>query len=155
MLAKQTENHLIPLIAPVDTAASTVNTDVFDAGECVAVEMQIAFGVITGDTVVVTVEECDDTTPTNSTAIAYTYRLSSAVGTDSMGALTAATTSGVTIAATDDNKVLQIFVDPAALSAGYPYLRAVVDPGASASVVLVGAVANVLPRKNPPPSMVN
>ena len=155
MYADQTHNHIIPLLAPVDTAGTAIQGDVFDAGECVSVEMQVSFGVITGDTVAVTVEECDDIVPTNSTAIAFEYRKTSAVGTDSVGAVTAATTSGVTMAADDDGKILQIFVDPAALTAGYPYLRFVATPGGSASVCLLQGVANVKPKKNPPGSMVD
>jgi len=155
MYADKMKYHLIPLIAPVDTASATLESDVFDAGEAVAVEIQVAFGVITGDTVVVTIEECDDIVPTNQTAIAFKYRLSSAVGTDSMGAIADAAVGGVTVADTDDNKILEIFVDPQALSDGYPYLRVVADPGGSASVVLAAAVANILPRKNPPNSMVD
>ncbi len=155
MYTDQVRNHLIPLIAPADTGSTTANSDVFDASECIAVACQVAFGAITGDSVVVTVEECDDTTPSNSTAIAFKYRLSSAVGTDSMGDLTDATAAGATLAASDDDKILEIFVDPRALSAGYPYLRLVVDPGASMTACLISAAASVLPRYNPPGSMVD
>jgi hypothetical protein len=63
-----------------------------------------------------------------------------------MGAVTDATTSGVTIAATDDDKLLLIDVDPAALSAGRPYLRVVADPGASASAVEIAILAILKPR---------
>lgn len=138
--------HVVPAISPVDTASTTVNTDIFNAGEVQWLQFVISFGVITGDTAVVTVEECSDTSATGNTAVAFSYRLSSATGTDSLGAATAATASGVTIAAADDNKVLIIDVDPATLSATKPYVRAVVDPGASMSVCLVGAVALAEPR---------
>ena len=94
----------------------------------------------------VTVEECSDTSATGAAAIAFSYRLSSATGTDSLGAATAATTSGVTLAASDDNKVLIIDVDPATLSATKPYVRASVDPGGSASACVVGSVVLAQPR---------
>ena len=117
--------------------------------EAIEIEFLVSFGTITGDTVVVTVEECDDVTPTNSTAIAFKYQEDgAAVGTDTAGAWTAATTSGVTMAATDDDKNLRIRVDPAALTADYPYLRVVADPGASASAVEIGINAVVVERFN-------
>lgn len=136
----------IKLVAPVDTASTTVNSDIVNAGKCAWVDFVVSFGVITGDTVVVTVEECDDVTPTNSTAIAFKYRKGAVVGTDTDGAITAATTSGVTITATDDGKMLTISVDPDALTSGYPYLRVVADPGASASVCLIDIAAIVHPK---------
>lgn len=136
----------VGLASPVDTASTTVNSDVIGCKELNSIDFLVYFGTITGDTVAVTVEECDDVTPTNSTAIAFTYRKGAAVGTDTDGAVTAATTSGVTIAATDDDKVLTVSVDPAALTDGYPYLRIVADPGASASAVEIAIVAVCWPR---------
>ena len=136
----------VGLTSPVDTASTTVNSDVVSCKNLVAIDFLVYFGTITGDTVAVTVEECDDVTPTNSTAIAFKYRLGAAVGTDTDGAVTAATTSGVTITASDDDKVLTISVDPHVLTAGYPYLRVVADPGASASAVEIALIAVLWPR---------
>lgn len=136
----------VGLATPVDTTSTTVNSDVVNAGKCIWIDFLVSFGTITGDTVVVTVEECDDTTPSNSTAIAFKYRKGAAVGTHTDGSITAATTSGVTIAATDDDKLLTIGVDPDALSDGYPYLRVVADPGASASAVEIDILAVAMPK---------
>jgi len=141
MANKLQEVHVVPALAPADITTSTTYTDVIGAKEAHEVEIDVIFGAITGDTVTLTVEECDDTTPSNSSAIAFNYQKSSAVGTDSMGAVTAATTSGITIAATDDNKVVRVFVDPAALSSGYPYVRVSLAPGGSMSACVVGAIA--------------
>jgi len=151
------QNHVIPVISPVDTGSSAVNSDVVDAGEASELEFIVYFGAITGDTVAVTLEECDNTTPSNSTAITFNYQKSSATGTDSMGAVAAATTSGVTFSATDDNKILRIYVDPSALTDGYPYVRAVVTPGGSMSACLVSAIAIARPRypQEQPKSMVD
>lgn len=138
--------HVVPAISPVDITTTTTYTDVIGVKEYSWIRFLISFGAITGDTVVVKVYECDDTTPTNSAAIAASYRLSSATGTDSMGAITTLAAAGLTITATDDNKVLCIDVNPASLSAGYPYLRVELDPGASMSACLVSAVALLTPR---------
>jgi len=136
----------VGLTSPVDTTSTTVNSDVVSCKNLVNIDFLVYFGTITGDTVAVTVEECDDVTPSASTAIAFSYRKGAAVGTDTDGAVTAATTSGVTITATDDDKVLTISVDPHKLSAGYPFLRVVADPGASASAVEVAIIAVLWPR---------
>lgn len=138
--------HIVPALLPADITTTTTYTDVVNVGETQWLQFVLILGAITGDTAVVTVEECSDTTPTGNTAIAFKYRLSSAVGTDSLGVSTDATSSGVTLAATDDNKVLIIDVDPATLSATKPYVRAAIDPGASMSAFVVGAIALAEPR---------
>lgn len=139
------EVHIVPAIAPIDTTTTTVNTDVIGVKEYEAIEFVISFGAITGDTVVVTLKESTSTTA-SGTAVAGKYRLSSAVNTDTMGAVTALTAGTVTIAATDDNKVLLIDVEPAALTAGYPYVFVELNPGASMSSCVVSAVALLKPR---------
>jgi hypothetical protein len=133
--------HLVPALAPADITTTTTYTDVMGLKEAHEIEIDVLFGAITGDAVTLTVEECDDTTPSNSSAIAFNYQMSSAMGTDNLGAVTAATTSGITVAASDDNKVVRVFVDPSVLSSGYPYVRVKLDPGASMTACVVGAVA--------------
>lgn len=140
------EVHVVPLLAPVDAAAVAKSSDVIGVKEYQGIQFLVEFGVITGDTCVVTVLECDDTTPSNSTAIAFKYRKSAAVGSDSMGALTAATASGVSMTASDDGKALLIDVDPAALSSGRPYLMVTATPGGSMTVCLLAMQAILRPR---------
>ena len=136
----------IGLTSPVDTVATTVNSDVVTCKNLQWIDFIVYFGTITGDTVVVTVNECDDTTPSNSTAIAFKYRKGAAVTTDTDGAVTAATSTGVTMSAGDDDKVLIISVNPDDLTTGYPNLRVVADPGASASAVEIAIIAVAYPR---------
>ena len=142
------EVHVVPLLAPVDAGSGTLQSDIIGVKEYLNIQFLVNFGVITGDEVVVTVEECDDTTPSNNTAIVFKYRKTSAVGTDLTGALTAVTVAatGATMSASDDGKAFLIDVDPAALTDGYPYLRVVANPGGSASVVLLSIMALVRPR---------
>jgi len=137
----------VPLTSPVDTTSTTVSSDVVSTQNAAAIDLLVYFGTITGDTVVVTVKECDDFTPSNSTAIAYKYRKGGATaGTDSDGAVTAATSSGITIAADDDDKILTISVDPNTLTAGYPNLQVIADPGGSASAVEIAIIAVIWPK---------
>jgi hypothetical protein len=138
--------HVVGGIAPLDITTTTTYSDVVNAGKAHWIQFLLSFGAITDDTVVVTVEECTSAAAAGNTAAAFSYRLSSAVGTDSLGAVTAATASGVTITASDDNKVLIVDVDPATLTNGYPYVRLAVDPGGSASACVVSCVILAEPR---------
>jgi hypothetical protein len=69
-----------------------------------------------------------------------------------MGAITAATSDGVSIlAASDDNKLLVIDVDPAALpsnpGADFRFLRVKITPASSSATnTLVGVTAVLAPR---------
>jgi hypothetical protein len=138
--------HVVPALEPQDITSTTTYSDIIGLKEYFGVEFLVYFGNIAGDTIAMTVEECDDISASNTTAIAFSYRESSATGTDSMGARADATTSGVTVAATDDDKVFLVDVDASELSDGYPYVRVKLDPGGSASAVLIGVIALLLPR---------
>lgn len=134
--------HVVPAIAPASLSTATAS-DVIGLKEYHRVQFVVVFGAVDASDCVVTVEECDDTTPTTDTAIAFYYRKSSALGTDSMGDRTAATSSGVTIANADDNKILLIDIDASDLSEGYPYVKVVLTPGGT---TIAGAVAFLYPR---------
>lgn len=138
--------HVVPGFIPADITTTTTYSDVVNAGKAHWLQFILPIGAITGDTAVVTVENCTAADATGNTAVAFSYRLSSAAGTDSLGAVTAATSSGVTLAASDDNKVLVIDVDPSTLTDGYPYVRVAVDPGGSMSAFDIGCVILAEPR---------
>jgi hypothetical protein len=141
------QNHFIPLISPVDAVAVAKTTAEVDLGEAQWAQFYAFFGTVTTATVVVTLEKCTDTSGTSNTAIAFPYRLSAAAGTDTMGAITAATSSGVTIGVGDDDKCLIVEVDPNAVAAlGGPYARLVVTPNGSTSACEVAVWAMALPR---------
>jgi len=141
------KSHTVGLVSPVDTAATTVNSVVVNMENYHNVDFAVYFGTITGDTATITVEECDDTTPSNSTAIAFKYRESGATGTsDTYGDITTATSSGVTVADDDDDHIFLISLDASELSDGYPMVRVVVDPGSSMSACEVAILAILDPR---------
>ena len=86
-------NHLVKGLDPVaDAFAGTKYTDVVDFKNHNIVEFYIYKGVGTTGTSTVTVEACDDTTPSNTTAV--TFRYQAITSGDTHGALTAATTAG-------------------------------------------------------------
>jgi hypothetical protein len=136
--------HVVPLTAPVSITSAN-NSDVVGLKEYHAAKILVPVGALAVD-LAVTVAECSDTTPSASTAIAFRYRKSAAVGTDLMGSWAAATSSGVTLTATTDNgKMLEILIEGSELTDGYPYLRVVLTP-ASGSACLVAVVAVLEPR---------
>lgn len=139
--------HVVGLASPVDTTTTTVTSDILNLENYHGAVLLVYFGTITGDTVAVTVEECDTVVPGANTAIAFNYRLSGATGSDdAFAAKTAATSTGVTITADDDDKILMIDIDASELSAGYPMVRVIADPGSSASAVEIAILAILDPR---------
>lgn len=93
------------------------------------------FGVATTGTAVVTVEECDNATPSTSTAIAFTYYSNtSADSGDTFSAATSATASGFTTA-TSATYIYLIEVKAHALTDGFPAVRLVLTEGVDAAVV--------------------
>jgi hypothetical protein len=150
MLALSRPHH-VPLYAETLASGTKVYTDIVNTKYAQQIDICVFFGDITGDDVVVTLEECDDVTPTHSTALAsWKYRLTSAIGTDSMGAVSSSSSTaatGLTQAASGgDDRILIISVDPSALTSGYPFVRVAFDPGASASDVDIMAWAEIWPR---------
>lgn len=112
--------HPVNILAPVDINGG-VNSDVFSMKDCSHVSILIQLGV-TGGATTITVEECDDFTPSNSTAIAFKYAAEETAGGDTLGSLTDATVSGFA-ASTNDGIFYVIEIDAEDLSEGYPCLR--------------------------------
>ena len=145
---------VLPVLAPVDTTTSAVSSGEVWLREAHWVTFLVNFGNFTSDStdvVVITVESSTgNSTASTDEAIAFSYRLSAAVDTDSMGAITAATSDGVTLGATsDDSKCLIIDVDPAYVTAhdtDAQYVRVVATPSGSVGALLLSAIAVIEPR---------
>ena len=122
------QGHIVQALAPVDINGGK-NSDVWSMAEYNHATIIVGLGV-TGAATTVTVEECDDFVPTNSTAIAFNYYAEATADGDTLGARTAATTSGFA-AGTADGIFYVIEIDAEELSDGYPNLRvALSDPSA-------------------------
>jgi hypothetical protein len=137
--------HFVKGLDPVaDAFAGTVATDVVDVSNHGAALFLIYKGVGTTGTSTITVEACDDVTPSNTTAVPFYYK--SITSTDVQGSMTAAAAAGFTTTA-GSSQIYAVMVDAQELaSAGYKYARLkaveVVD-----SPVLGGiAIALVQPR---------
>lgn len=145
--------QVVPLLAPVDAAATEKKLFVKlqNAHRC---QFIVYFGVVTATSadqnIVVTLYACTSSATTGATALAFNYRLSGATGTDTWGAVTAATTAGVSLDTTVvDGMALIIDVDPRALVAGADdaiYAHLDIVPDAGATVTLVAAIALLEPR---------
>jgi len=111
--------HIVPLVFPQDVTTTGPTFDIVGLKKWNHVTILVMTGT-NSKGCTLTLEECDNVTPSNDTAIAFNYRKMST--SDVWGALTAATSSGVTIADGDDNCVYAIELDAAELSDGYAYV---------------------------------
>ena len=155
-MAHVQELKVLPLLGPIDVAAVATASQYIDIDQCVGlIEFEVAFGAITAtdsstSEMAVTVQASTAGGTDAGTAIAFQYALSSAVATDSMGAITAATSSGTVVnSSTGDNKLLMVYVDPAVVAAvgtGYRYANVKVDGTAGVTAAIVGVVGRYLPR---------
>lgn len=113
--------HAVPVLYPVaDGFAGTINTDIVEClGEGIVFEITKGVG-LTG-TSTITIDACDDITPTNTTAVAFMYRISTTP--DTWGAWTQALAAGFATTA-GSNQMYQCYVDASELAAeGYGYAR--------------------------------
>lgn len=131
------EGHVVNIIPPVDINGAAKNSDVFSMKNYSHATIILTLGV-TGAASTVTLEECDNFTPSTATAIAFKYYAETTDAGDTLGARTAATSSGFATS-TNNNITYVIEVDSSELTDGYPCLRlAMSDPSAS---TIVSAVA--------------
>jgi len=133
-----TSNHVVPVLyASADNMNGTMNTDIVKcAGSGIVFEMTKAVGA-TG-TSTITVDACDDVTPSNTTAVAFYYRASTTP--DTWGDWTAATAAGFVTTA-GSNQMYQVYVDNQTLGAlGYEYARLTgVEVVSSAVIMTINA----------------
>lgn len=145
---------VLPILAPADIVATATGTQYVNLKHVVGMlELQVQFGNIastdsTGGVIVTVEASSAGSSNASEAAIAFQYRLSAAVATDSMGAIASATTAGAAVGEADDNKTLLIYIDPSAVTAvsdQYSFVRAVVTPTAEVTATVVGAVARFKP----------
>lgn len=143
---------VLPILAPQNIVASATATSYVDLDNANWCSFWVQFGAMTSDSTDVCTVTVEASTAGSSNAteaaIAFQYRLSAAVDTDTMGAITAATTAGVAVTAEDDNKGLWIDVDPSAVAvtADRRFLRLVLTPNAEMASCNVGVTALIEPR---------
>jgi hypothetical protein len=150
MMRYAQDYHVVPVIgATTVTAASTTSAWV-DMSKNLWVDFHCIFGAITGDTMLITVEECTaNATATDSAAevaIPFCYRKTNAAGSDTFGALTTNDSGGLCVSADEDGMTFIISVDPASLDDGYRYVRVVIAESDSTSAAVKAVNAILYPR---------
>jgi hypothetical protein len=141
------ENHIVNILPPVDITGAATSSDVFTLKNYGHATIIVEFGVVNDAAdATLTLAECDDFTPSNSTNIAFKYRLEDTATGDTLGPLSTAPSTGLRIVSggdigITDNKFLVIEVDATELSSGYPALElSITNPGnsvlASAQAIL-------------------
>jgi len=115
-------SHLeVGIAAVADAFSGTVHSDVFSMKNHNRGLFIVHWGVGTTGTTLITVEACDDVTPSNVSAIAFYYRVT--VAGAAPGAITAAAAAGFTTTA-GSNQVIEIEFPAENLNAsGYSYVR--------------------------------
>lgn len=148
-----TMENIIPLVSPVDTTTTAVATPWVDMKNALHATFFAFFGSITSastdQTPVVTMEVSTTAASSGEVAIAFNYRQSGVIGANTWGAITAATTAGVSVAVDTDDSIVAVDVNPAAFEAALAsarFVRMVITPDAGASACEIAAWAVLDPR---------
>jgi hypothetical protein len=121
MHALHTRHYVKGLDPVADAFAGTVYSDVVNLKNWRVCTFLIHIGVGATGTSTFTVEACDDTVPTNVSAVPFVYR--EVTTGDTPGTLTKAAAAGFTSTA-GSSKLIEISVESEALAAsGYGYVR--------------------------------
>ena len=114
-------HHAVNALAPdADRFNSNPATDVYSLAEYERITFVLAKGAGATGTATLTVESCDDVTPTTTTAVAFSYRAQTS--NDTWGAWTAATSSGFTTTA-GANQVYEVTISGSELNDDDKYVR--------------------------------
>lgn len=138
--------HVVNILPPidVDTASGLAHSEIFSMKNYQHATIIVQCGVTDADGGNITVEECDDFTPANDTAIDFYYYAETTALGDTLGARTLAeAATGIDVSA-NDNIMYVIEIDASELTDGYPNLCLKwSNPGgstiASAVAILSGA----------------
>lgn len=113
--------HVINILPPQDVSGA-VSSDVFSMENYAHCTIIVQAGSTNADAGNITIEECDDFTPTTDTAIVFDYYAETTAAGDTLGAKTTATVAGIDVSA-NDNITYVIEIDASQLTAGYPCLE--------------------------------
>lgn len=142
--------NFIPLLAPADITNSTTASAYMDLKNANRAAFLVVFGNVhsgsASDVETITVEGATDPAGTEA-AVAFNYRRSGVVGTNTWSAITAATTAGFTVAITEDGILAHIQIDPEALAASkYRYVRVKATATDDIANCVVGVIGMIEPK---------
>lgn len=115
--------HIVNALPPIANAfAGTVSTTVINMKNWNHVSFLVQGGVGAVGTARITVEACDNITPSNPVAIPFYYQ--ECIGTDAFGPIIKTTDATGFLTAAASNKMYKVEVDgPMLASLGYGYVR--------------------------------
>ncbi len=131
------ETHVVNILPP-QSISGAVTSDVFSLENYGHATIIVTAGSTNADAGNVTIEECDDFTPTTDTAIVFDYYKEETAAGDTLSAKQTATVAGIDVSA-NDNITYVIEIDAAQLTDGYPNL--ILKWSAPGGATLVSAVA--------------
>lgn len=135
------EAHMVLALSPQDVTGGAWETDYFNLKNYGHASIIIAAGT-TGGTMDITVEESDDSSGSNTNAIAFYYYAETTDSGDTLGDRTSADTDGFTTSA-NDNIFYVIDIDASELTDDYPYLIVKgSNPGGSTDVAVVAILSD-------------
>jgi hypothetical protein len=130
--------HVVNILPPQSITAA-VTSAVFTLKNHAHATIIVTCGATNADAGYITIEECDDFTPANDTAIDFYYYAEETAAGDTLGARTkAAAATGIDVSA-NDNITYVIEIDASELSDGYPNL--ILKWSAPGGATYVSAVA--------------
>ena len=127
-----------------DTLAGTKYTDVVNAGLADETTFLVFHkGGTTGKSTL-TVQACDNVTPSNRSAVAFRYRRMTTGASDTWGDISDAEATGIDTVPGEDT-IIEISVKSSELTAGYPFVQlkaveAVDDPVVAAIIIIQDGV---------------
>lgn len=132
------QGHFVNALPPVD-ATGGKNSDVWSMREWAHATIIVQVGVSASTAPTLTLEACDNFTPSTTQAIPFKYWSEVDADGDTTATLASATTSGVVIT-TNNNVFLIAEVDARELPDGFSCMRAVLTSGAVSTIVSVGVI---------------
>ena len=133
----QTTKFVNALIPVADRYDSDPATDVISMGNAKVCTFVVQTGVVTSGTAVITAEACDNTTPSNATAIPFRYKAFPLAGSASSaveGDATNATAAGFTTTPDTTSQLYIIEVEDSDLVSDREYVRLQLTEGVNQPV---------------------
>lgn len=116
------QSHVVNILPPQDVSGA-VTSGVFSMENYSHATIIVTAGATNADAGNITIEECDNLTPTTDTAIDFYYYAETTAAGDTLGARTKAeAATGIDVSA-NDNITYVIEIDAAELSDGFPCLE--------------------------------
>ena len=145
--------HIVNITPPIDINGAGATSDYFNVKGASHVSIICQLGV-TGAATTITVEESDDASGSNTTAIAFTSYAEETAGGDTLTGPTATTSSGIT-GSTNDGVMYVIEIDASQLTDGFPYLVVKAsDPSAATLYSAVAILSGVRYQQNVTPTAI-